>query len=54
MRAFVAGAVGFAGSSLTEHLLTRGRDVFGLVQNRHETAGLAPALARERVPFGQG
>jgi GDP-4-dehydro-6-deoxy-D-mannose reductase len=49
MRAFVTGAAGFAGSYLTEHLLRCGRDVFGLVQNRHETANLAPALGGERA-----
>lgn len=49
MRAFVTGAAGFAGSHLTEHLLSGGREVFGLVQNRREVANLARALAGERA-----
>jgi GDP-4-dehydro-6-deoxy-D-mannose reductase len=49
MRAFVTGAAGFAGSFLSEYLLTSGREVFGLVQDRRNVANLAQALAGERA-----
>jgi len=49
MRAFVTGAAGFAGSYLTEHLLARGREVFGLVLDRRDLPNLAQALAGERA-----
>lgn len=48
-RAFVTGAAGFAGSYLTEHLLARGREVFGLVLDRGDVRNLAQALAGERA-----
>jgi len=50
-RAFVTGAAGFAGSYLTEHLLERGREVFGLVLDRRDAPNLAPALAGARAAF---
>lgn len=49
MRAFVTGAAGFAGSFLTEHLLARGREVYGLVLDSGDVANLAEALAGERA-----
>ncbi len=49
LRAFVTGAAGFAGSYLTEHLLARGREVFGLVLDRRDAPNLAPAQAGERA-----
>ena len=50
MRAFVTGAAGFAGSYLVEHLLANGRDVFGLVLDRHECGNLAPAQDGGQAP----
>jgi GDP-4-dehydro-6-deoxy-D-mannose reductase len=49
MRAFVTGAAGFAGSFLSECLLASGREVFGLVQNRHDVPNLVEALAGPRA-----
>jgi GDP-4-dehydro-6-deoxy-D-mannose reductase len=49
IRAFVTGAAGFAGSYVTEHLLARGREVFGLVLDRRNAPNLAQALAGERA-----
>jgi nucleoside-diphosphate-sugar epimerase len=45
MRAFVTGAAGFVGSHLTELLLDRGREVFGLILDRRDAGNLTDALA---------
>ena len=44
-RAFVTGAAGFVGSHLTELLLDRGREVFGLILDRRDAGNLTDALA---------
>ena len=46
-RAFVTGVAGFAGSHLAEHLLARGREVFGLVLRRQDVRNLQPSMAGE-------
>ena len=53
MRAFVTGAGGFVGSHLTELLLGRGREVFGLVLDRRDVGNLKDALAGPQAPHLQ-
>ena len=49
-RAFVTGAAGFVGSHLTELLLDRGREVFGLILDRRDVGNLIDAQAGAHGP----
>jgi GDP-4-dehydro-6-deoxy-D-mannose reductase len=51
MRAFVTGAAGFVGSHLTERLLDRGREVFGLILDRRDVGNLTDALAGAHASY---